>query len=104
LAVWQLGGGRGVVADRRAGGRRLPAAGNLRAGRRACYNSLVRYRPLSGVIAAAVFSTVVSAHFVLIQPAASLIQNRLGDPQKIWPCGGVSANPARGTPGNAGVP
>jgi hypothetical protein len=59
---------------------------------------------LFGVIAAAVFSTVVSAHFVLIQPAATLMQNRLGDPQKIGPCGGVSANPARGTPANPGVP
>jgi hypothetical protein len=57
-----------------------------------------------GLIAAAVFSTVVNAHFVLIQPAASLMQNRLGDPQKIGPCGGVSANPARGTPANPGVP
>jgi len=46
----------------------------------------------------------VDAHFVLISPAASLAQNRLGDPQKIRPCGGVSANPARGTPANPGVP
>jgi hypothetical protein len=44
------------------------------------------------------------AHFVLISPAASLVQNRQGDPQKIAPCGGVSANPARGTPANPGVP
>jgi hypothetical protein len=71
---------------------------------RACYNPAVKTRLLFGVIAAAVFSTVVSAHFVLIQPAASMIQNRLGDPQKIGPCGGVSANPARGTPANPGVP
>jgi hypothetical protein len=64
----------------------------------------VKTNLLFGVIAAAVFSTVVNAHFVLIQPAASFIQNRLGDPQKIGPCGGVSANPARGTPANPGVP
>jgi hypothetical protein len=44
------------------------------------------------------------AHFVLVMPAASLVQNRLGDPQKIAPCGGVSANPGRGTPANPGVP
>ena len=44
------------------------------------------------------------AHFVLVAPAASLVQNRLGDPQKIAPCGGVSGNPARGTPPNPGVP
>jgi hypothetical protein len=44
------------------------------------------------------------AHFVLISPAASLVQNGIGDPQKIGPCGGVSANPQRGTPANPGVP
>jgi hypothetical protein len=49
-------------------------------------------------------SGAAHAHFVLIQPAASTLQNRLGDPQKIAPCGGVSANPARGTPANPGVP
>jgi hypothetical protein len=45
-----------------------------------------------------------NAHFILISPAASLVQDRLGDPQKIAPCGGVSANPGRGTPANPGVP
>ena len=40
-------------------------------------------------------STVADGHFALIYPAASLLQNRLGDPQKIGPCGGVSANPGR---------
>jgi hypothetical protein len=56
--------------------------------------------------AAIVASLVGSAHahFVLVSPAASLVQNRLGDPQKIGPCGGVSANPGRGTPANPGVP
>lgn len=58
---------------------------------------------LFGVIAAASLSGVADAHFMLIQPAASLIQNRLGDPQKIGPCGGVSANPGRGTAANPGV-
>jgi hypothetical protein len=55
----------------------------------------------------AVLASVVikaDAHFVLVMPAASLVQNRLGDPQKIGPCGGVSANPGRGTPANPGVP
>ena len=64
----------------------------------------MKSRILWGVIVAASLSSVVDAHFVLIQPAASLIQNRLGDPQKIGPCGGVSANPGRGTPANPGVP
>jgi hypothetical protein len=52
----------------------------------------------------AVLAGRVDAHFVLISPAASLVQDRLGDPQKIGPCGGVSANPTRGTPANPGVP
>ena len=64
----------------------------------------MKSRILWGVIVAASLSSVAEAHFVLIQPAASLIQNRLGDPQKIAPCGGVSANPGRGTPANPGVP
>jgi hypothetical protein len=59
---------------------------------------------LCAVIAVASLSAVADAHFVLIMPAASLVQNRLGDPQKIGPCGGVSANPGRGTPANPGVP
>ena len=64
----------------------------------------VKSRLLFGVIVAAALSAVGEAHFVLIQPAASMVQNRLGDPQKIAPCGGVSANPGRGTPANPGVP
>jgi len=55
-------------------------------------------------VAVASLSTAADAHFVLISPAASLVQNRLGDPQKTAPCGGVSANPGRGTPPNPGVP
>src|SRR5687767_367279 len=54
--------------------------------------------------AALCLSVTADAHFVLISPAASLVQDRLGDPQKIAPCGGVSANPGRGTPANPGVP
>jgi hypothetical protein len=67
------------------------------------YNYPMR-RILIAVIVAAGMSTAASAHFVLISPAASLVQNRIGDPQKIGPCGGVSANPGRGTPANPGVP
>ena len=61
---------------------------------------------LATAIAAIVASLAgtAHAHFVLVAPAASLVQNRLGDPQKIAPCGGVSGNPARGTPPNPGVP
>ena len=49
-------------------------------------------------------TAAADAHFALIYPAASLLQNRLGDPQKIGPCGGVSANPGRGTAAKPGVP
>jgi hypothetical protein len=56
------------------------------------------------VLAIAALSGAADAHFVLVSPAASLVQNRLGDPQKIAPCGGVSANPGRGTLANPGVP
>ena len=56
------------------------------------------------VASVATLATGVDAHFVLVSPAASSVQNRLGDPQKMAPCGGVSANPTRGTPANLGVP
>jgi hypothetical protein len=59
---------------------------------------------LCAAIAVFTLSTAADAHFALIQPAASLLQDRLGDPQKIGPCGGVSANPGRGTLANPGVP
>jgi hypothetical protein len=59
---------------------------------------------LLAVIAIASLSPAADAHFVLVSPAASLLQDRLGDPQKIAPCGGVSANPARGSLANPGVP
>ena len=64
----------------------------------------MKQRFVLALIAAAALTNVASAHFVLIVPAASKGQNRLGDPQKIGPCGGVSANPARGTGANPGVP
>jgi hypothetical protein len=63
----------------------------------------MRNRILLVVVAVASFSSAADAHFVLVSPAPSLVQNRLGDPQKIAPCGGVSANPARGTPPNPGT-
>src|SRR5215204_1715272 len=64
----------------------------------------MKQRILLAAIAFAVCGTAARAHFVLVSPAASLVQNRLGDPQKVAPCGGVSANPGRGTPANPGVP
>lgn len=38
----------------------------------------------------------VHAHFLLLEPVPTLVQNQLGDPQKLGPCGGTSAN--AGTP------
>jgi hypothetical protein len=64
----------------------------------------VKTRILLVVAAVACLSGGVDAHFVLVQPASSLVQNRLGDPQKIAPCGGASANPARGTAADPGTP
>lgn len=52
----------------------------------------------------AALSGGVDAHFVLVSPASSIVQNKLGDPQKVAPCGGVSANPGRGTPADPGTP
>ena len=64
----------------------------------------MRTRIVFAAVVMAALSGTASAHFVLVSPAASLVQNRLGDPQKIAPCGGVSANPGRGTAANPGVP
>jgi len=52
----------------------------------------------------AALSGGVDAHFVLVSPAPSIVQNKLGDPQKVAPCGGVSANAGRGTPADPGTP
>ena len=66
---------------------------------------MVRPRFLLATVAAvAALSLTADAHFVLVQPAATIVQNRLGDPQKLAPCGGASANPARGVAANPGVP
>jgi hypothetical protein len=39
-----------------------------------------------------------NAHFRLLEPQSWLVENDLGDPQKLGPCGGTSAN--AGTPTN----
>ena len=64
----------------------------------------MKLRVLFTLLGAVVLNAGLNAHFVLVYPAASLLQDRLGDPQKIGPCGGVSANPGRGTAANPGVP
>jgi hypothetical protein len=65
---------------------------------------VVRIRILFATVVLVTLSAGTDAHFVLVSPAASLVQNRLGDPQKTAPCGGVAANPGRGTLANPGVP
>jgi hypothetical protein len=37
--------------------------------------------------------SAASPHFVLLEPTNMLVQNELGDPQKLAPCGGTSNNP-----------
>jgi hypothetical protein len=43
--------------------------------------------------------STASPHFVLMEPTNLLVQNEVGDPQKLAPCGGRSNDP--GTPTNA---
>ena len=40
----------------------------------------------------AVFQLHALAHFTLLEPASWLVENKLGDPQKMAPCGGTSAD------------
>jgi hypothetical protein len=55
---------------------------------------------LAASAAALLFApAAASAHFQLLAPASALVENQLGDPQKMAPCGGVTGNP--GTPTNA---
>jgi hypothetical protein len=49
--------------------------------------------------ALAVVTPYAGAHFRLLEPQGWLVENNLGDPQKLGPCGGTSADV--GTPTNA---
>lgn len=51
---------------------------------------------MGALIALAPFA---DAHFKLLEPASWLAENNLGDPQKLGPCGGTTAN--GGMPSNA---
>jgi hypothetical protein len=46
---------------------------------------------LAGV-AMAILLPIAWSHFRLIEPQSSLVENNLGDPQKLGPCGGTTAN------------
>jgi hypothetical protein len=50
-------------------------------------------------LAAAIFVPIAGAHFKLLEPTSWIVENDLGDPQKLGPCGGTSAN--AGMPSNA---
>jgi hypothetical protein len=58
----------------------------------------MRTLPLAGAALAALILTPAGsqAHFQMLQPSGWLVQNQLGDPQKLAPCGGTSAD--AGTP------
>jgi hypothetical protein len=59
---------------------------------------LIRFL-LAGTAFVAVLQIHADAHFTLLEPASWLIENKLGDPQKMGPCGGTSAD--AGMPSNA---
>jgi hypothetical protein len=54
---------------------------------------------LAAFLVTAAFAPFASAHFKLLEPASWLNEAANGDPQKMAPCGGTSAN--AGTPSNA---
>src|SRR5580693_2378250 len=43
-------------------------------------------------LAAGIVAPLASAHFKLSEPASWINENNLGDPQKLGPCGGTSAD------------
>jgi hypothetical protein len=55
-------------------------------------------RLLTVVLLAAVFAPSARAHFKLLEPPSALMEGNNGDPQKMAPCGGTSAD--AGTPSN----
>ena len=53
---------------------------------------MFRTRILTGVVAAGLTAAIpmgVQAHFKLLEPASWLVENNLGDPQKLAPCGSL---------------
>ena len=61
-----------------------------------------RHLPLALAAAAVLLPAAAYAHFQLLAPSSALVENQLGDPQKMAPCGGVTGNP--GMPTNAVTP
>jgi hypothetical protein len=64
-----------------------------------------RFFGLSIALAAtAAIAPFASAHFKLLEPASWIEEGANGDPQKLGPCGGTSANAAKGKAANPGTP
>ena len=61
-----------------------------------------RYLPSTIAAAMLLLPAAAWAHFQLLAPASAMVENQLGDPQKMAPCGGVTGNP--GMPTNAITP
>ena len=59
---------------------------------------------LFGVAVLAVLAPQGSAHFHLLEPASWLQETAIGDPQKMGPCGGTSADPGKPTGAVTNVP
>src|SRR5690349_3215514 len=64
-----------------------------------------RERPMRAFIVSSAIAALLAllpvtgrAHFLLLEPIPTLVQGQNGDPQKLGPCGGTTANP--GTPTN----
>jgi hypothetical protein len=47
---------------------------------------------LSMALCATLLTPFATAHFKLLEPQSWLVENNLGDPQKLGPCGGTTAN------------
>src|SRR3954469_10807217 len=62
----------------------------------------LRIAAATALALAASAAPAARAHFILMQPASWVQENQLGDPQKMGPCGGTTANP--GTPTGAVTP
>ena len=52
-----------------------------------------RYIPCAIAAAMVLLPAAAFAHFRLLAPSSAMIENQLGDPQKMAPCGGVTGNP-----------
>lgn len=61
-------------------------------------------RFLTLLLATATLAPFAVGHFKLIEPPSAIVERDNGDPQKMAPCGGNSANSARGTPADLGTP